>query len=122
MKLAAIRIRGITGVRHDITLAMESLCLSRKFSCVLLEDTPIIRGQIQKCKDFITYGPISEEVEKELLEKRGKKDKNGAWLPVMHLHPPRGGFERRGVKMPFTNGGALGNREEKISDLIKKML
>ena len=38
------------------------------------------------------------------------------------LHPPVGGFERKGIKKPYSIGGALGYRKEKINDLIKKML
>ena len=34
----------------------------------------------------------------------------------------KGGFERKGTKMPFHLGGALGNRKEKINDLIRRML
>ena len=38
------------------------------------------------------------------------------------LHPPIGGFERKGIKKPYSIGGALGYRKEKINNLIKKML
>lgn len=38
------------------------------------------------------------------------------------LHPPRGGFERGGIKKQFAQGGVLGYRKEKINDLIKKMV
>jgi large subunit ribosomal protein L30 len=52
-----------------------------------------------------------------LKEKRGAEDQK-----VFRLSPPRGGFERKGIKTPFTMGGALGNRKEKINDLIKRMI
>ncbi|MEI8364022.1 MAG: 50S ribosomal protein L30 [archaeon] len=42
--------------------------------------------------------------------------------PVFRLRPPRKGYERKGVKNPFSIGGALGNRQEKISELVKKMI
>lgn len=38
------------------------------------------------------------------------------------LSPPKGGFERKGTKQPYSMGGVLGYRKEKINDLIKKML
>lgn len=38
------------------------------------------------------------------------------------LKPPVGGFERKGTKKPFSMGGVLGYRKEKINVLIKKML
>jgi len=40
--------------------------------------------------------------------------------PVVRLHPPLRGFE--GVKKPYTLGGSLGYRGEKINDLLTKML
>jgi len=38
------------------------------------------------------------------------------------LSPPKGGFERGGVKKQFALGGVLGYRKEKINDLLKKMI
>jgi large subunit ribosomal protein L30 len=38
---------------------------------------------------------------------------------VFRLHPPRKGH--RGIKRPFSVGGALGNRRDGIKDLIVKM-
>ncbi len=42
--------------------------------------------------------------------------------PFFRLRPPRGGFERGGIKKHFKEGGALGYRGEKINELIEKML
>ena len=42
--------------------------------------------------------------------------------PSFTLHPPRGGFERKGIKKSFNIGGALGYRGQKINDLIKRMV
>ena len=42
--------------------------------------------------------------------------------PFFRLHPPIKGFEREGIKRPFGNGGVLGDRKEKIKELILKML
>jgi len=42
--------------------------------------------------------------------------------PYFRLHPPIKGFERKGIKMPFTKGGVLGDRNEAVKDLILKML
>lgn len=59
---------------------------------------------------------------KEILEsKKSLKDVPGLKL-FFRLKPPIGGFERKGIKTPFSLGGALGYRKEKINDLIKKMI
>lgn len=42
--------------------------------------------------------------------------------PVFRLNPPKKGYERKGIKKPYTKGGALGYRGEKINELIEKML
>ncbi|MBR9692404.1 hypothetical protein GOV07_00555 [Candidatus Woesearchaeota archaeon] len=115
--LCAILVRGLVGVRHDIRDALTSLRLLRKHVCVVLEDTPINRGQLVKAKDYITFGTITAETKKELESKRGVKDKK-----FFRLHPPRGGFERKGIKKHFTEGGVLGNRGDKMNDLVLRML
>ncbi|MFX1536333.1 MAG: 50S ribosomal protein L30 [Promethearchaeota archaeon] len=40
---------------------------------------------------------------------------------VFRLHPPRKGHKRRGIKQPFTLGGALGYRGNEINNLILRM-
>ena len=42
--------------------------------------------------------------------------------PFFRLHPPIGGFEKKGIKMPFAKKGVLGDRKDKMSELITKML
>ena len=38
------------------------------------------------------------------------------------LCPPKGGFETKGIKQPYSLGGVLGYRKDKINELILKML
>ncbi len=42
--------------------------------------------------------------------------------PVFRLNPPRKGHERVGIKHPYSIGGVLGYRGEKINELIEKMI
>ena|SRR3989344_5543324 len=125
-KVAVIRVRGTIGIRKDIKDTLDMLRLYKKNYCVVLNDTPSIRGMVKKIKDYVTYGNIDEEISKLLVEKRGKtkKDKEGKDVlkPFFRLNPPRKGFGRKGIKLPFAVGGALGDREDKINDLIKRMI
>jgi len=123
-KLALILIRGLVGIRKDIKATLYTLRLRKKHACVVLEDTPANRAAAMKCKDYITYGEINEDVLKQLIERRGKKNpkEKDSFKKFFLLHPPRGGFERKGIKTPFKKGGALGYRGTKINDLIKKMI
>ncbi len=42
--------------------------------------------------------------------------------PFFRLTPPAHGFERKGIKKPYSMGGALGYRKEKINELIRRMI
>ena len=108
--VAAILIRGLCKTDQDVCDTLAMLGLNRKNAMVIREKTPSIMGMIKKAKDFITFGDVEEKYAKEFGEKK-----------TVNLHPPRGGFERKGIKVPFKTGGALGNRGPKISELIEKM-
>ncbi len=64
---------------------------------------------------------IKQFAEDVLNFKKRLKDLPGLKL-FFKLAPPRGGFGRKGTKQPYSIGGVLGYRKEKINDLIKKML
>jgi len=116
-KLAVVLVRGMVKVTKPVKDTLAMLNLHRKNSCVVLEDNPVNKGMILKVKDFVTWGNIDGETLNELVEKRGKKDKK-----QFALNPPRKGFGRKGVKVAFKVGGALGDRAEKINDLLRRML
>ena len=113
-ELAVVRIRGSMKVNKKIVNTLEMLNLKKVHNCILINNTPTNMGMIKKCKDYITWGEINAET-KKLLEKRKKKK-------FFTLAPPKGGFERKGIKLPFTLGGVLGFRGENINILIKKMI
>ncbi len=114
--VAIVLVRGMIGADQDVKDTVRMLNLERKFSCLVVEDSPVYRGMFQKVKDYATYGEITEETLKALDAKREKKNNHYT------LSPPKGGFERNGIKQPFSTHGALGNRGVKMNDLIKKMM
>ncbi len=139
-KIAIIRVRGLTGIRKEIRDTLRMLRLYKKNYCVVLDDTPTNLGMIQKIKDFVTYGTITDETYSLLLKKKAEDYKgrlfdrkgkiqykkyrvvNGRKIkPYFRLNPPKKGFNGS-IKQPFTKGGALGDRKDKINDLIKRML
>ena len=114
-KVAVILIRSTIHVRHDMKKTLRLLNLFNQHNCVILDSNNMILGMIKKVKDFVTYGPVSDETIK-LLEKKNKiKEK------TYKLSPPRGGFERKGIKIPYNLGGAIGPRDS-MDALIKKMI
>lgn len=58
---------------------------------------------------------------KQFLQFNANLDEIKGLKPVFRLHPPRKGHRSRGVKQPYTLGGALGYRGEHINQLITKM-
>ena len=119
--IAIIRIRGTDDVNTDIADTMKMFKLLKKHVCSIYPKNATTVGMAEKCKDYVTYGEIDDVTYKMLVEKRGIK-KDGKLQNYFHLSPPRGGFERRGIKYAYAQKGALGYRAEKINDLIKKMI
>jgi len=42
--------------------------------------------------------------------------------PVFRLKPPSKGYERKGIKKPYSIGGVLGYRGDKINELLERMI
>lgn len=152
-KIAVVQIRGTVKTHPDVRKTLELLRLKQKHACVVVDDNEVSRGMIKKIKDYVTFGNISEDLYVTMLDTRGecvgkqslKEVKLDAkkiakeyfsneiklrdfepkfqLKPYFRLHPPKGGFERGGIKKTFTQGGVLGEREEAdITKLIQKML
>jgi len=120
-KLIAIRIRGSLNIKPKNQTTLELLKLQKSHSCVVLEDNLNMRAMLKTIGHIVTWGVADEETVKLLSEgKKAKKTKSGT--VYLSLAPPKGGFERKGIKTPFHKGGVLGFRGEKIGALVKKML
>lgn len=144
---AIIRVRGEVNVNQEVADTMKMMRLFHKNYCILLFSNPASVGMINKIKDYVTFGEIDEptlvallgkrlrgaanskitlknveEIAKSLIEgKKTMKDVEGA-KTFFRLAPPKGGFERKGIKHHFAEGGALGYRKEEINKLIKRMI
>lgn len=114
-KIAVVRIKGKVGLRRETNDTLKMLKLHKKNSCVVLNETPSIKGMVHRVKDFVTWGEVNDETLK-LLEKRSGKKK------FCRLNSPKKGYGRKGIKVPFKIGGALGYRKEKINNLIRRMI
>lgn len=140
-QLAAVRVRGITDVKAGIEDALKMLRLYKNNYCIVIPNNPVYAGMLKKAKDYITWGEIDNETFKMLAEKRGEEFKgretdnkkkikyndffvteNKKIKKYFRLSPPRKGFERKGIKHSFKDGGALGYRGAAINDLIKRMI
>ena len=131
--IAVVRVRGRIGVRKSINETLSRLNIKKVNNLSLVYGSKANLGMIEKCKDFITYGPISEAEVTKLLEKKnmkvskedlgavasGKKRARDVMKIPFTMHPPRHGYE--GIKRNFGVGGALGYRGEEITKLIGRM-
>ncbi len=142
--LAVVRIRGSVNAKEGVKRTLKYLNLTRPNHCTILPETPTVKGMLQKVKDYVTWGEIDEKTLKKLVKERGrlkgdkkvpeenvddivklimeKGIKESGINVVFRLTPPRKGYERKGVKKPFTVGGALGYRGKEINKLLEKMI
>jgi large subunit ribosomal protein L30 len=118
--LAAILIRGKVNLTSDVKNTLDRLNLINKNNCVLLEDNDINRGMLNKVTNVVAWGPVSDDVAGKVKLKNPVKRKD-VKFKSFSLPPPRGGFERKGIKQPFAKGGALGKRVS-MDKLLSKMI
>ncbi len=140
-QLAAIRVRGVTGIKKKVEATLKMLRLYKKNYCCVLPNAPVYLGMLNKAKDYITWGELDDETFRALVDKRGeefngretdlkKKINYNDFFVVnnkkikkyFRLNAPIKGFGRKGIKYPYQSGGALGYRGEAINDLIKRMV
>jgi large subunit ribosomal protein L30 len=143
MKIAIVRVRGIRNMAPRIKKTMELLRLNKPNHCVLVDDTPQNLGMLNVAKDYVTFGPVSEETIYRLLFRRGTrgasllrkvaKDEDikkaakelsaGKKLseyadPVFRLPPPSKGY--RDIRRSYP-AGDLGKRGE-MDTLLRRMI
>lgn len=150
---AVIRIRGSVDVSKDVEDTLRMLKLTVVSRCVILPETDVYKGMLNKAKDYITWGQIDNKTLSKLLEKRGKllgdkkidekilekitKFKNFNEFsealiggksnlkeikeikPIFKLNPPKHGY--KAIRLPYPKGD-LGDRKEKINNLIERMI
>ncbi len=138
--IAVIRISGQINISEKVRESLNRINIRKKYSTTLLQDTADNKKLLKKIRDYVAFGTINEETLKELIEKRAspirpetkinvenilsqlnkKSLKELGIKPFFRLHPPRKGIES---KKHFGVGkGVLGDNQDKINDLIRRML
>ncbi len=82
----------------------------------LMGDLPVTDNFIKSNSKFKSISNFASEI----IEGKAKLADIKDLKPVIRLHPPRKGYE--GIKRPYSLGGALGYRGEKIKELIRRMI
>ncbi|MFA6319444.1 MAG: uL30 family ribosomal protein [archaeon] len=143
MMYAVIRIRGTVNISPKIETALTIMNLRRINNLSIWPENDHTKKMIKVVKDYTTFGIINDSVLEELIKlkakpiiggqkidskkiveeiKKGKKLKDLGIKNCFNLSPPKKGFERKGIKVAYKIGGALGDRKEEINSLIMRML
>lgn len=72
MTWLVIRVRSDRTVERSIRETMEALNLTRVNHGVLIPERDTYAGMLQKVKDFVTWGEVSDEAIANLLRERGR--------------------------------------------------
>ena len=124
-QLAVIRIRGEVNIHREVARTLTQLHIERKHYCTIVPQNPSYAGMINKVENYVTWGEIDDDTHKQLIATRGEEttiDGKKTRKPFFRLAPPRKGFERKGTKKSYSDGGALGYRGASINNLIKRMI
>jgi large subunit ribosomal protein L30 len=141
--IAIIRISGLVEIPNDEKETLFRLRLRKKYTCVLMNETPENLGMLKLVRNFVAFGKINKEtlteliktrakavgnkkikidaekIATELLESKTEKKLSDFGLKLfMGLHPPRKGIDS---KLHYPKG-VLGDNQDKINDLIRRML
>ncbi|MFB6193197.1 MAG: uL30 family ribosomal protein [Candidatus Nanohaloarchaea archaeon] len=114
--IAAIRVRGDVDASDEASATLQNMNLERRNQCVVYEDTDSIQGMLNKAKDYITFGQVSDEALELLGERKGSEIESG---DVINLTPPSRGY--KDTKRNVNQGGSLGEREN-LDNLVEKMV
>ncbi|MFP4038641.1 MAG: uL30 family ribosomal protein [Candidatus Nanohaloarchaea archaeon] len=113
--IAAVKVRGSVDAPHTIEDTMQNLGLENRNQIVFYEENDSIKGMMNKAKDFITYGEVSDDIIEE-VEERYEEVESGT---VIDARPPSKGF--RNTKKGVNQSGSLGKRDS-IDSLLKRMI
>jgi large subunit ribosomal protein L30 len=65
-------VRGHINIKEDIEDTMTLLRLNRVNHCVIIPQNDVYKGMLQKAKDFITWGEVSDEMLAQMIRSRGR--------------------------------------------------
>jgi len=79
------------------------------------------KGKLVKFKDHYKDEKKADKVIADLIAGKAKLNDLGI-KPVFRLKPPTKGYDRKGIKKTFKEGGVLGYRADQINKLLIKMI
>ena len=137
--ILVIRISGQVDIGRGVEETLHRLRIRRKYSAVVLHNTSENIKILRSVRNFVSYGEISKETLKMLIEKRAQPIKKGKKIevdkildqidkkslhdlglkPFFRLHPPRGGIDSK--NHAGTSKKAVLGENKNISELVGRM-
>ena len=87
--LLVVRMRGDINVPTRVRDTLVRLNLRRKHNATLVKDTPVVRGMLQRAKDWIAWCEVDKELVIRLLKERGRRT---GWRPLTEDYIKELGF------------------------------
>lgn len=115
--LVIVRIRGAPKMSYNIERTLSQMHLNTRHSCVVLADSPHVRGMIRTVNSFVAWGEADDATVKQLESKRAGDVKH-----AFRLASPKKGMFRKGIKLGSKAGGMLGYHGKDINELILRMV
>jgi len=72
MTWAVVRIRGGIRTNNDIRDTLSMLRLTRQNHLVFIPENPVMKGMLQKVKDYVTWGQADTEMVAKVIGLRGR--------------------------------------------------
>jgi len=98
MTFAVVRIRGHVTQRPEIKDTLRYLRLHRSNHCILVPETPAMRGMLLRAKDYVTWGEVDPTVAAMLLVRRarlpGRKRIDDAYVKGNSKYPSINSFAK----------------------------
>jgi large subunit ribosomal protein L30 len=69
--LVVVNLHGQINSSAPVRKALGELWVAKKFSASVVTDDATTVGMLRRCKDFVAWCPVSEELLSDLLKKRG---------------------------------------------------
>ncbi len=91
---------------------------------LLLEKRGRLPGNKRLTSEYVKEktGKTIEEIAKEVAEAKAELKAIPGLKLFFRLKPPSKGFERYGIKKPYSMGGVFGYRGKEINSLLEKMI
>ena len=110
---AVIRIRSKIGLNRRVLDTIEMLGLKSENRCVLLPDTPNVKGMLRKAKDYITWGEVSKETLLRMVEKRLRM-RGGQKISQKNLKEVSGFDSYEALASAIMDGKAKMHKQERM--------